>query len=249
MTYKLVLIRHGQSTWNLENKFTGWTDVDLTPLGREEAIKAGKLLKAEGYTFDVAYTSVLRRAIKTLWNVLEQMELEWIPVTRAWQLNERHYGGLQGLDKSETAAKYGEQQVKIWRRSYDIPPPELTLDDPRHPSKDRRYAGLAAADLPKTESLKETVARMVPYWKEVLAPAVKSGKRVLIAAHGNSLRALIKYLDDMSEEAILELNIPTAIPLVYELDDNLKPIKHYYLGDADEIAKAAAAVANQGKAK
>jgi len=249
MTYKLVLIRHGQSTWNLENRFTGWTDVDLTPLGREEAIKAGKLLKAEGYTFDVAYTSVLRRAIKTLWNVLEQMELEWIPVTRAWQLNERHYGGLQGLDKSETAAKYGEQQVKIWRRSYDVPPPELTLDDARHPSKDRRYAGLAAADLPKTESLKETVARMVPYWKEVLAPAVKSGKRVLIAAHGNSLRALIKYLDDMSEEAILELNIPTAIPLVYELDENLKPLKHYYLGDADEIAKAAAAVANQGKAK
>ena len=249
MTYKLVLIRHGQSTWNLENKFTGWTDVDLTPLGREEAIKAGKLLKAEGYTFDVAYTSVLRRAIKTLWNVLEQMELEWIPVTRAWQLNERHYGGLQGLDKSETAAKYGEQQVKIWRRSYDIPPPELTLDDPRHPSKDRRYAGLTAEQLPKTESLKETVARMVPYWKEVLAPAVKSGKRVLIAAHGNSLRALIKYLDNISEADILELNIPTAIPLVYELDADLKPIKHYYLGDADEIAKAAAAVANQGKAK
>jgi 2,3-bisphosphoglycerate-dependent phosphoglycerate mutase len=249
MTYKLVLIRHGQSTWNLENKFTGWTDVDLTPLGREEAIKAGKLLKAEGYTFDVAYTSVLRRAIKTLWNVLEQMELEWIPVTRAWQLNERHYGGLQGLDKSETAAKYGEQQVKIWRRSYDIPPPELTLDDPRHPSKDRRYAGLTAEQLPKTESLKETVARMVPYWKEVLAPAVKSGKRVLIAAHGNSLRALIKYLDNISEADILELNIPTAIPLVYELDADLKPVKHYYLGDADEIAKAAAAVANQGKAK
>lgn len=249
MTYKLVLIRHGQSTWNLENRFTGWTDVDLTPLGREEAVKAGRLLKAEGYAFDVAYTSVLRRAIKTLWNVLEQMELEWIPVNRAWQLNERHYGGLQGLDKSETAAKYGEAQVKVWRRSYDIPPPPLELDDARHPSKDRRYKSLTAEQLPRTESLKETVDRMIPYWQNVLAPAVKSGQRVLVAAHGNSLRALIKYLDNVSEADITELNIPTAIPLVYELDENLKPLKHYYLGDAEEIAKAAAAVAAQGKAK
>jgi 2,3-bisphosphoglycerate-dependent phosphoglycerate mutase len=249
MAYKLVLIRHGQSTWNLENRFTGWTDVDLTDLGRREALAGAQSIKEAGLTFDVAYTSVLKRAIKTLWIVLETLELEWLPVHRAWQLNERHYGALQGLNKAEMAEQYGEAQVKIWRRSYATPPPALELDDPRHPGFDRRYASLTPEQLPRTEALKDTVARMVPYWQSTLAPAVKSGQRVLIAAHGNSIRALVKYLDNVSEEAITELNIPTGIPLVYELDDNLQPIKNYYLGDAEAIQKAAQAVANQGKAK
>jgi len=249
MTYKLVLIRHGQSAWNLENRFTGWTDVDLTDLGRQEARTGAQSIKDAGLTFDVAYTSVLRRAIKTLWLVLETLELEWLPVTRAWQLNERHYGALQGLNKAETAEKFGEAQVKIWRRSYDVPPPELELDDPRHPRFDRRYAGLTAEQMPKTESLKITLDRVLPYWHTTLAPVIKSGQRVLIAAHGNSIRALVKYLDNVSDEAITELNIPTGIPLVYELDETLKPIKSYYLGDPDAVKKAAEAVANQAKAK
>jgi 2,3-bisphosphoglycerate-dependent phosphoglycerate mutase len=249
MTYKLVLIRHGQSTWNLENRFTGWTDVDLTEQGRKEALSGGQLLRDGGYTFDVAYTSVLKRAIKTLWIVLETMELEWLPVYRAWQLNERHYGALQGLNKAEMAEKYGEAQVKIWRRSYDTPPPPLDPSDERHPSHDRRYAGLAPEELPRTESLKETLARVLPYWHSTLAPAVTSGQRVLIAAHGNSIRALVKYLDNISDSEITELNIPTGIPLVYELDESLKPLKSYYLGDAEAVKKAAEAVAAQGKAK
>lgn len=249
-TYTLVLIRHGQSTWNLENRFTGWTDVGLTPLGEEEARTGARMLKEKGYTFDIAYTSVLRRAIKTLWIVQETMELEWIPVVRGWQLNERHYGALQGLNKAEMAAQYGEAQVKIWRRSYDTPPPALELNDERHPRFDRRYASLTPQQLPAHESLKETVARMMPYWHEVLAPEVKSGKRVLIAAHGNSIRALVKYLDDISDEAITELNIPTGIPLVYELNkDTLKPVKSFYLADEAALKKAQEAVANQGKAK
>jgi len=247
--YRLVLIRHGQSTWNLENRFTGWTDVGLTDQGRAEAVSGGRLLKAEGYTFDVAFTSVLKRAIHTLNLVLEEMDLDWLPVTKAWQLNERHYGALQGLNKSEMAEKYGEAQVKIWRRSYDVPPPALELDDERHPRFDRRYAGLAPHELPRTESLKETVARMTPYWLDVIAPVVKSGQRVVIAAHGNSLRALVKYLDNISDQDIVELNIPTGIPLVYELDAGLKPLKSYYLGDPETVAKAAAAVAAQGKAR
>ncbi len=249
MTYKLVLIRHGQSTWNLENRFTGWTDVDLTEQGRQEALTGALALKDAGFTFDVAYTSVLKRAIKTLWIVLETLELEWIPVYRAWQLNERHYGALQGLNKAEMAEKYGEAQVKIWRRSYDTPPPPLELDDARHPRFDRRYAGLTPEQLPRSEALKNTVERMLPYWHSTLAPVVKSGQRVLVAAHGNSLRALVKYLDNVSDAAIVELNIPTGIPLVYELDDDLKPIKSYYLGDELAVKKAAEAVANQGKAK
>lgn len=249
MTYKLVLIRHGQSTWNLENRFTGWTDVDLTDLGRQEARKGAQAIKDAGLTFDVAYTSVLKRAIKTLWLVLETLELEWLPVTRAWQLNERHYGALQGLNKAETAEKFGEAQVKIWRRSYDVPPPDLELDDPRHPRFDRRYAGLTPEQLPKTESLKITLDRVLPYWHNTLAPVIKSGQRVLIAAHGNSIRAMVKYLDNISDDAITELNIPTGIPLVYELDEALKPIKNYYLGDPDAVKKAAEAVANQAKAK
>jgi len=247
--YKLVFLRHGQSTWNLENKFTGWTDVDLTEQGRQEAHQAGQILAQQGYTFDVAYTSVLKRAIKTLWIVLEEMGLEWIPVYRAWQLNERHYGALQGLNKAEMAAKFGEEQVKIWRRSYDVPPPALDWDDERHPRFDRRYAALTPEQLPATESLKITLERVLPYWHSTLAPAIKSGQRVLVVAHGNSLRAMVKYLDNMSEEEIIALNIPTGVPLVYELDADLKPIQHYYLGDPEEIAKAAAAVANQGKAK
>ncbi|MCS6909067.1 MAG: 2,3-diphosphoglycerate-dependent phosphoglycerate mutase [Anaerolineales bacterium] len=247
--YKLVLIRHGQSTWNLENRFTGWTDVGLTELGRQEAINSGRLLKEEGYTFDVAFTSVLKRAIHTLNLVLEEMDLDWLPVTKAWQLNERHYGALQGLNKAEMAAKFGEAQVKVWRRSYDVPPPPLEPDDERHPRFDRRYAGLAPEELPCTESLKDTVARMIPYWLNVIAPVVKSGKRVVIAAHGNSLRALVKYLDNISSQDIVELNIPTGIPLVYELDAELKPLKSYYLGDPETVAKAAAAVAAQGKAR
>lgn len=247
--YKLVLLRHGQSTWNLENRFTGWTDVDLTELGRQEALNSGRGLRDNGFTFDVAYTSVLKRAIKTLWLVMETMDLEWIPVYRAWQLNERHYGALQGLNKAEMAKKYGDAQVKLWRRSYDVPPPPLDLDDPRHPRFDRRYAGLTPEQLPRCESLKDTVARMLPYWHNTLAPVVGSGQRVLVAAHGNSLRALVKYLDGISDEAIPELNIPTGIPLVYELDDNLRPIKSYYLGDEEAVKEAAQAVANQGKAK
>ncbi|GFH99068.1 2,3-bisphosphoglycerate-dependent phosphoglycerate mutase [Bacteroidaceae bacterium] len=244
---KLVLLRHGESTWNKENKFTGWTDVDLSDKGRMEASEAGKLLKAEGYTFDVAYTSVLKRAIRTLWTALDEMDLMWIPVYRSWRLNERHYGGLQGLDKSETAAKFGEEQVLIWRRSYNICPPELEKNDERYPGHDPRYKDLTDDELPITESLESTVKRFVPYWEDVIAKDVKAGKKVLIAAHGNSLRALVKYLDNVSEEEILKLNIPTGIPLVYELDENLKPIKHYYLGDADAVKKAAEAVANQGK--
>jgi len=248
-TYTLVLLRHGQSTWNLENRFTGWTDVDLTEQGRTEARTSGRLLREGGYTFDVAYTSVLKRAIKTLWIVLEEMELEWIPVIRAWQLNERHYGALQGLNKAEMAAQYGEAQVKLWRRSYDVPPPPLEPDDPRHPRFDRRYASLAADELPRCEALKDTVARMLPYWHSTLAPVVRSGQRVLVSAHGNSLRALVKYLDNISDEAIPELNIPTGIPLVYELDADLKPLKSYYLGDEEMVKKAAEAVAAQGKAR
>lgn len=246
---KLVLVRHGESTWNKENLFTGWTDVDLSDKGRAEAKKAGQLLKQEGYTFDVAYTSVLKRAIRTLWSIMDEMDLMWIPVYRSWRLNERHYGALQGLNKAKTAAKYGEEQVFIWRRSYDVPPPVLTRDDPRYPGLDRRYAELGLDDIPLTESLKDTVARFMPYWHEVLAPSVKSGKRLIIAAHGNSLRALVKYLDNIPENDIVGLNIPTGVPLVYELDSALKPIRHYYLGDRDEIQKATEAVARQGKVK
>ncbi len=247
--YKLVLVRHGQSTWNLENRFTGWTDVGLTDQGVAEAHSAGRLLREGGYVFDLAYTSVLRRALQTLWIVLEEMQLEWIPVVNAWQLNERHYGALQGLNKAETAQKFGEAQVKIWRRSYDVPPPALDLDDPRHPRFDPRYASLTADQLPATVSLKITLERVLPYWHSTLAPMIKTGKRVLISAHGNSMRAMVKYLDDISDQEIPELNIPTGIPLVYELGDDLRPLKHYYLGDPEAVAKAAAAVANQGKAK
>jgi len=247
--HKLVLLRHGQSTWNLENRFTGWTDVDLTDQGMAEAKYGAELLKAEGYEFDIAFTSVLKRAIKTLWIIQEGMGIEWIPVLRAWQLNERHYGSLQGLNKAEMAEKFGDEQVKIWRRSYDVPPPALELSDERHPRFDRRYAGLKPEELPATESLKITLDRVLPYWHSTIAPTIQSGKQVLIAAHGNSLRAMVKYLDNIPENEITELNIPTGIPLVYELDAELKPLKHYYLGDAEAVAKAAAAVANQGKAK
>lgn len=247
--YKIVLLRHGESIWNKENRFTGWTDVDLSEKGKEEAKKAGEVLKAEGYTFDIAYTSVLKRAIRTLWIVLDEMDLMWIPVIRNWRLNERHYGALQGLNKAETAKQYGEEQVKIWRRSYDIQPPALEKSDPRYPGHDPRYKELSESELPLTECLKDTVARFVPYWKNTIAPMVKSGKKVLVTAHGNSLRALVKYLDNIPDDEIVELNIPTGIPLVYELDENLKPIKHYYLGNPEEIEKAAAAVAAQGKAK
>jgi len=247
--YKVVLLRHGESTWNKENRFTGWTDVDLSEKGIEEGKNAGRVMKAEGLTFDLAYTSTLKRAIKTLWNATEQMDLLWVPVIKNWHLNERHYGALQGLDKSETAAKHGEEQVKIWRRSYDVPPPALELTDTRHPKFSAMYNGVDPKDLPATESLKETVARFVPYWENTIAPEVKKGKKVIIAAHGNSLRALVKYLDNVSEKDILELNIPTGTPLVYELDANLKPIKHYYLGDQEAIKKAMESVANQGKAK
>ncbi len=249
MKYKLVLVRHGQSVWNLENRFTGWTDVDLTEQGMAEARAGGQLLKEGGYEFDIAYTSVLKRAIKTLNIIQEEMGLEWIPVVRAWQLNERHYGALQGLNKAEMAVKFGEEQVKIWRRSYDVPPPALEWDDERHPRFDRRYAGLKPEELPATESLKITLERVLPFWHSTLAPMIKSGQRVLVAAHGNSLRAMVKYLDNISDAEITELNIPTGIPLVYELDADLKPVKSYYLGDAEAVAKAAAAVANQGKAK
>jgi 2,3-bisphosphoglycerate-dependent phosphoglycerate mutase len=247
--HKVVLLRHGESTWNRENRFTGWHDVDLSDAGREEALKAGILLKQDGYGFDVAYTSVLKRAIRTLWIALDALDLMWIPVTKHWRLNERHYGGLQGLNKSETAAMHGDAQVKIWRRSYDIPPPPLELDDPRHPSHDPRYAGLDRNDLPRAESLKDTVARFLPYWHDTIAPSIAAGRRVVIAAHGNSLRALVKYLDNVSDEEIVELNIPTAIPLVYELDDTLKPIRHYYLGDQAAAAAAASRVAEQSRPK
>jgi 2,3-bisphosphoglycerate-dependent phosphoglycerate mutase len=245
---RLVLLRHGESTWNKENRFTGWTDVDLSDKGREEAREAGRLMAAEGFTFDVAYTSVLTRAIRTLWIALDEMNLLWLDTHKAWRLNERHYGALQGLNKAETAAQHGEAQVKIWRRSYDIPPPPLEAGDERHPSRDPRYAGLQPSQLPLTESLKDTVARFLPYWHETIAPQVLAGKRVLIAAHGNSLRALVKYLDDVSESDIVELNIPTGIPLVYELDERLKPIRKFYLGDQEAALKKAQAVANQAKA-
>jgi 2,3-bisphosphoglycerate-dependent phosphoglycerate mutase len=247
--YKLVLVRHGQSTWNLENRFTGWTDVGLTDLGVEEAHTAGQLLREGGYDFDIAYTSVLKRAIQTLNIVQDELDLEWIPVIRAWQLNERHYGALQGLNKAETAEKFGDAQVKVWRRSYDVPPPALDWDDERHPRFDRRYAALMPEQLPATESLKLTLERVLPYWHATLAPEITSGKRVLIAAHGNSIRALVKYLDNISDADIPELNIPTGVPLVYELDSDLKPIRHYYLGDPEEAARKAAAVANQAKVK
>jgi 2,3-bisphosphoglycerate-dependent phosphoglycerate mutase len=245
--YKLVLIRHGESTWNLENRFTGWTDVELTPTGVEQAKQAGRLLKAEGYDFDVAYTSVLKRAIWTLWHTLDQMDRTWLPVVNDWRLNERHYGGLQGLNKGETAKQYGDEQVLIWRRSYDTPPPPLTPEDPRGQRQDIRYAKLKPADIPLTECLKDTVARVLPAWNERIAPAIKSGQRIVIAAHGNSIRALVKYLDNIADDDIVGVNIPNGIPLVYELDASLKPIKSYYLGDAEAAAQAAAAVANQGK--
>ena len=243
--HKVVLLRHGESTWNKENRFTGWTDVDLTEKGRAEAAEAGRLLREGGFVFDSAYTSVLKRAIRTLFITLDTLDQLWIPVIKSWRLNERHYGALQGLNKAETAAQHGDAQVKIWRRAYDIPPPPLALDDPRHPSHDRRYASLSPSDLPLTESLKDTVARFLPYWHETIAPAITNGQRVLIAAHGNSLRALVKYLDNISNADIVELNIPTGIPLVYELDARLRPIRSYYLGDQEAAKKAAAAVASQ----
>jgi 2,3-bisphosphoglycerate-dependent phosphoglycerate mutase len=246
---KLVLIRHGESAWNVENRFTGWTDVDLAPKGIQEAHEAARQLKEGGYTFDVAHTSVLKRAIRTLWMLLDGLDLMWIPVHRSWRLNERHYGALQGLNKAETAAKYGDAQVLVWRRSFADPPPALTLDDERHPRHDRRYAGLTPEQMPACESLKDTVARFLPYWHEVIAPDVRAGKRVIVAAHGNSLRALVKYLDGVSDADIVGLNIPTGVPLVYELDDDLKPLRHYYLGDAEAIAKAAEAVAKQAQRK
>jgi 2,3-bisphosphoglycerate-dependent phosphoglycerate mutase len=247
--HTLVLLRHGESDWNRENRFTGWTDVDLSATGIEEAHRAGRALREGGFTFDIAYTSLLKRAIRTLWIVLDEMDLMWVQVHRDWRLNERHYGALQGLNKAETARRHGEEQVKVWRRSYDVPPPPLEPADPRFPGHDRRYAGLDADDLPRTESLKDTVARFLPYWHEAIAPAITSGKRVLITAHGNSLRALVKYLDNVADSDIVELNIPTGIPLVYELDAELKPIRHYYLGDPEAAARAAAAVANQGAKK
>jgi len=246
---RLVLLRHGESVWNKENRFTGWYDVDLSERGRAEAEEAGRLLREGGFTFDIAYTSVLKRAIRTLWSALDALDLLWIPVVKSWRLNERHYGALQGLNKAETAEKHGEAQVKIWRRSYDIPPPALTRDDQHYPGRDPRYAGLTPAELPLTESLKDTVERFLPHWHETIAPAIRSGKRVVIAAHGNSLRALVKYLDDVPVSEIIELNIPTGIPLVYELDDNLKPIRHYYLGDPAAAAAAAARVAAQAASK
>jgi 2,3-bisphosphoglycerate-dependent phosphoglycerate mutase len=246
--YKLVLIRHGESTWNLDNRFTGWTDVDLTPTGIDQAKNAGLLLKAEGYEFDVAYTSVLKRATRTLWHVLDEMDRTWLPVVNSWRLNERHYGALQGLNKADMAKQYGDAQVLVWRRSYDTPPPALEATDPRSERTDLRYAKLQPEQIPLTECLKDTVARVMPCWNEALAPAIKAGQRLVVAAHGNSIRALVKYLDHISDSDIVGLNIPNGIPLVYELDDDLKPIRHYYLGDAEAAAKAAAAVASQGKA-
>ncbi len=247
MTYKVIFLRHGQSQWNLENRFTGWTDVPLSDKGVEEARAAGKLLKEEGFSFDAAYTSTLKRAIKTLWLVLEEMDQMWIPVTKDWRLNERHYGALQGYNKAEMAEKVGEAQVKVWRRSYDVPPPALTADDPRYPGSDPRYKNLSAAELPLTECLKDTVARVLPYWNDVICPQIRAGKSLIIAAHGNSLRALIKYLDNVSDEEIIGLNIPTGIPLLYELGDDLRPVSHRYLGDEEAAKAAAEAVANQAK--
>ncbi|MDR3195995.1 MAG: 2,3-diphosphoglycerate-dependent phosphoglycerate mutase [Endomicrobium sp.] len=247
--YKIVLIRHGESAWNKENKFTGWTDVDLTEKGGEDALKAGEILKKEGFAFDLAYTSVLTRAIKTLWNVLTSMNLLWAPVIKSWRLNEKHYGALQGLNKAETVAKYGEEQVKIWRRSYDVAPIALDENDERYSGKDSRYAGLSKSEIPLTECLKDTVARAVPYWEKEIAPQIKAGKKIVISAHGNSLRALVKYLDKISAADIVNLNIPNAMPLVYGLDENLKPIKSYYLGDPEAVKKAMESVVNQGKAK
>jgi len=247
--YKLVLIRHGESVWNKENLFTGWTDVDLSEKGFQEAKEAGETLKKEGFVFDIAYTSVLKRAIRTLWMTLDVMDLMWIPVIRDWRLNERHYGALQGLNKAQTAEKYGDEQVKIWRRAYETPPPALEPTDERSPAKDPRYQNLSPDQIPLTECLKDTVARFLPCWHDMIAPTIKAGKRVLIAAHGNSLRALVKYLDNVSDEAIVGMNIPTGMPLIYELDDELKSIKNYYLGDPEKVKKAMEAVANQGKAK
>ena len=246
--YKLVLIRHGESTWNLENRFTGWTDVELTPTGVSQAMSAGKLLKAEGYEFDIAYTSVLKRAIHTLNYCLDEMDRSWLPVVKDWRLNERHYGGLQGLNKADMAKQYGDAQVLVWRRSYDTPPPALASDDPRGQRQDPRYAKLVPEQVPLTECLKDTVARVLPFWNEAIAPAIRSGQRIVLAAHGNSIRALVKYLDNIGDDDIVGVNIPNGIPLVYELDADLKPIRSYYLGDAEAAAKAAAAVANQGKA-
>lgn len=246
---KIVLLRHGESTWNKENRFTGWTDVDLTPRGLQEAQNAGRLLREQGYTFDIAYTSVLKRAIRTLWITLDEMDQMWIPIQHTWRLNERHYGALQGLNKAEIAAQYGDEQVLIWRRSYDTRPPALTIDDHRYPGADPRYKNLTHDDIPLTECLKDTVARFLPYWNTTIAPQVQAGKSVIIVAHGNSLRALVKYLDNLSEEEILNRNIPTGVPLVYELDDNLKPIQNYYLGNLSEIQEAIQTVANQGKSK
>jgi 2,3-bisphosphoglycerate-dependent phosphoglycerate mutase len=246
--HKLVLIRHGESTWNLENRFTGWTDVDLTPLGIEQAKQAGRLLRAEGYDFDVAYTSVLKRATRTLWHTLDELDRTWLPVVHSWRLNERHYGALQGLNKAETAKKYGDEQVLTWRRSYSVPPPPLEPNDPRSERGDPRYAKLAPEQVPLTECLKDTVARVLPFWNESMAPAIRAGRRLVVSAHGNSIRALVKYLDGISDDDIVGLNIPNGIPLVYELDDELKPLRHYYLGDAAAAEKAAAAVAAQGKA-
>jgi 2,3-bisphosphoglycerate-dependent phosphoglycerate mutase len=246
--HKLVLIRHGESTWNLENRFTGWTDVDLTPLGLEQAVQAGRLLKAEGYDFDLCYTSVLKRATRTLWHVLDEMDRTWLPVAHSWRLNERHYGALQGLNKADMAKKFGEAQVLVWRRSYDVPPPALDPADPRSERGDLRYARLKPEEIPLTECLKDTVARVLPFWNEAMAPAIRAGKRVVVSAHGNSIRALVKYLDGISDQDIVGLNIPNGIPLVYELDANLRPLRHYYLGDADAVARAAVAVASQGKA-
>jgi 2,3-bisphosphoglycerate-dependent phosphoglycerate mutase len=246
---KLVLLRHGESTWNQENRFTGWTDVDLTEQGVAEAKRAGRALREHGFTFDAAYTSVLKRAIRTLWFVVDQMDLMWIPVHRSWRLNERHYGALQGLNKAETASKFGDAQVLLWRRSYDVPPPALETSDPRYPGADPRYAQLEPADVPRTECLKDTVARFLPYWRETIAPRLARGERAIIVAHGNSLRALVKHLDAIDDDEIVSLNIPTGIPLVYELADDLAPLRHYYLDDADEVARAVQSVANQGKAK
>jgi 2,3-bisphosphoglycerate-dependent phosphoglycerate mutase len=247
--YKVVLVRHGESVWNKENRFTGWTDVDLSDRGTQEAHDAGRTLKQEGYVFDIAFTSVLKRAIRTLWIVLDEMDLMWIPVERSWRLNERHYGDLQGLNKSEMAAKFGEEQVLVWRRSYDVPPPALKPTDPRSPTSDPRYRELNPQDIPLTECLKDTVARFLPLWHNTVVPTIKSGKKVIIAAHGNSLRALVKYLDNVSDEEIVKLNIPTGIPLVYELSEDLKPIRHYYLGDPEAVKKAMEQVASQGKTK
>jgi 2,3-bisphosphoglycerate-dependent phosphoglycerate mutase len=247
--HKLVLIRHGESVWNKENRFTGWTDVDLSEKGIEEAHRGGKALQERRFVFDVAFTSVLKRAVRTLWIVLDEMDLMWIPVFNSWRLNERHYGSLQGLNKSEMATKFGEEQVKLWRRSYDIPPPSLEQTDERYPGKDLRYNDLKKEEIPLTESLKLTVERFLPYWHSTIAPTIKSGKRVIIAAHGNSLRALVKYLDNISDEAIVQLNIPTGVPLLYELDDNLKPLRSEYLGNAEDVQRAMESVANQGKAK